>query len=120
MSEKFKDYFTYIVLIAVLVLFVIGIIFLAQIGAEQKEINKRNTEELEEAVRQKQEREDYIVECVKAELNTEADVKLTFFKYEGYVNGYINHYIAEVEGHCYVVSATYVDDIVEVDLIEEI
>ena len=120
MSNKTKDLITYFVLVIILILFVVGLVYLSLIASYQKEQNEQNAAELKEAVRQRSEREQYIIECVKAELNTDSEVKLTFFKYEGYTNGYINHYIAEVEGRCYVVSATYTDKLVNVVVVSEI
>lgn len=119
-SRALRDCLTYALVAAFLVCFIVGIVFLAQIANQQKKINDANQAELQEAIRQRELREEYVKECVKVELETDSEVTLRFFKWEGYQNGYITHYVAEVDGKTYVVSATYVDDIVEVDVVSEI
>ncbi len=119
-SRLFRNCLTHILIFAFLLCVVIGVVFLAQIANQQKKINDANQAELQEAIRQRELREEYIKECVKVELETDSEVTLRFFKWEGYQNGYITHYVAEVDGKTYVISATYVDDIVEVDVVSEI
>lgn len=108
------------IIFTIFVINIVGIVKIAKINKEIEAQNQANYEELQEAIRQREEREEYVAECVKIELETEGEVTLRFFKYEGYANGYIVHYIAEVDGKTYVVSATYVDDIVNVDVVSEI
>lgn len=120
MKFNVKEVLLIVALIIIIGINIVGIVEIAKINKEIESQNQANYEELQEAIRQRQEKEVYVAECVKNELETDGDVVLNFFKLEEYQNGYIAHYVAEVNEKAYFVEVKYVDDKIEVDVISQI
>lgn len=117
--DKQKTATAYVaIVITSIIAIIIGLVMLMEIRAIQVKKEEQMRQELQEALNYRLEREQYIKEYVQVQLKTTDEVTLWFYSYEGFENGWINKYEATVAGKTYDVKATYVDDIVEIEIEE--